>query len=321
MLHPEGLLRRTAGSLVVCLALAFAASAHAATYPLVEGQDFIGEYAETAATAGDTLIDLAQRHGLGFEEMVNANPGLDPWLPRPGARVRLPTRRVLPPGPREGIVINLPEHRLYYYPPARAGQPRTVTTYPVSIGKMDWRTPIGLTRIAAKVRDPAWYPPKSVRDEHARRGDVLPQVVPAGPDNPLGRFAMRLGITGGSYMIHGTNNPAGVGMQVTHGCMRLYPADIEALFAVVPVDTPVRIINEPFKIGWSEGQPWIEVHPPLQEDAVAPPSLSDMLRVIVAGTSASGAAIDWQRAMGAWREHRGIPEPVGRGATDRLAAR
>ena len=132
---------------------------------------------------------------------------------------------------------------------------------------------------------------------------------------------MRLGITGGSYMIHGTNNPAGVGMQVTHGCMRLYPADIEALFAVVPVDTPERIINEPINIGWSDGQPWIEVHPPLQEDAVAPPSLSDMLRVIVSGTSASGAAIDWQRAMAAWREHRGIPEPVGRGTTDRLAAR
>ncbi len=293
----------------------------AATYTLVEGEDFIGDYAETTASAADTLIDLAQRHGLGFDEIVNANPGLDPWLPRPGARVRLPTRRVLPPGPREGIVINLPEHRLYYFPRARAGEPRTVTTFPVSIGKMDWRTPIGMTRVVAKVKDPPWYPPKSVREEHARRGDVLPAVVPAGPDNPLGRFALRLGITGGAYLIHGTNNPAGIGMQVTHGCMRLYPADIEALFAMVPVDTPVRILNAPFKVGWSQGQPWIEVHPPLQEDAVAPPSLSDMLRVIVTGTAASGSAIDWQRAMRAWRERRGIPEPVGQGAPDRLASR
>jgi L,D-transpeptidase ErfK/SrfK len=313
--------RFTAWLLPACVALCFASPVRAATYALVEGQDFIGEYAETTATAGDTLIDIAQRHGLGFEEIVNANPGMDPWLPRPGARVRLPARRVLPPGPREGIVINLPEHRLYYFPPARAGLPRSVTTYPVSIGKMDWRTPIGTTRVVAKIKDPPWYPPKSVRDEHARRGDILPAVVPAGPDNPLGRFALRLGITGGSYLIHGTNNPAGVGMQVTHGCMRLYPVDIEALFAVVPVDTPVRIVNEPFKIGWGEGIPWIEVHPPLQEDAVAPPSLSDMLRVIVAGTTAAGSAIDWQRAMRAWREHRGIPEAIALSASDRLASR
>ncbi len=293
----------------------------AATYPLVDGQDFIGEYAETTASPADTLIDIAQRHGFGFDEIGNANPGLDPWLPEPGARVRLPQRRILPPGPREGIVINLPEHRLYYYPPARAGQPRTVTTYPVSIGKMDWRTPIGTTRVVAKVKDPAWYPPKSVREEHARRGDTLPQVVPAGPDNPLGRFALRLGITGGSYLIHGTNNPAGVGMQVTHGCMRLYPDDIEALFAAVAVDTPVHIINEPFKVGWDRGMPWIEVHPPLQEDAVAPPSLSDMLRVIVNGTRTVPQPIAWERALRAWEQHRGIPEPIALEPGERLAAR
>jgi len=274
------------------------------------GSDVIGELRRDESRAKDTLLDLARRHGLGYEEITNANPGVDPWLPGAGTPVVVPKRRILPSAPREGIVINLPEHRLYWYPPAAPGEQAVVWTFPVSIGKMDWNTPLGVTRIVAKVKDPTWTPPQSVRDEHARRGDILPAVVPAGPDNPLGRFAMRLGIPGGAYLIHGTNRPAGVGMQVTHGCMRLYPEDIERLFGMVAVNTPVRIVNQPYKFGWHQGELLIEVHPPLQEDAVTPPTLTDLTRLIVEATASEPRAIDWVAAEHAWREARGIPTTV-----------
>ena len=150
--------------------------------------------------------------------------------------------------------MNLPEHRLYYYPKPEGHDKPVVITYPVSIGKMDWRTPLGETQVIAKIRNPAWYPPESVRKEHLANDDPLPKVVPAGPDNPLGDFAMRLAAGGGSYMIHGTNNPTAVGMSVTHGCIRMYPEDVAAVFAAVPVGTKVRLINEPVKVAWVHGQ-------------------------------------------------------------------
>jgi L,D-transpeptidase ErfK/SrfK len=296
-------------TLAAWLAAAVPAAAEQFAVPAA-GSDVIGELRQDEARAKDTLLDLARRHGLGYEEITNANPGVDPWLPHAGTPVMVPKRRILPLAPREGIVINLPEHRLYWYPPAAPGEQPVVWTFPVSIGKMDWNTPLGVTRIVAKVKDPTWTPPQSVRDEHARRGDILPPVVPAGPDNPLGRFAMRLGIPGGAYLIHGTNRPAGVGMQVTHGCMRLYPEDIERLFAMVPLNAPVRIVNQPYKYGWHDGELLIEVHPPLQEDAVAPPTLTDLTRLIVEATATAPRAIDWGVAERAWREARGIPTAV-----------
>ena len=288
--------------------------AGAAVLPLPESGDLIGEYTEVTAVHDDTLIDLARRFGLGYEEVVNANPGVDPWLPGAGTVVRLPLRRVLPDTPHEGIVVNLPEHRLYYYPAAKPGEPRLVITYPISIGKMDWSTPIGLTRIATKIKDPAWYPPESVRSEHAKHGDILPKVVPAGPDNPLGQFAMRLAIPGGAYMIHGTNKPAGVGMQVTHGCMRLYPEDIEELFKRVSVDTPVRIVNQPHKVGWDGGRLFVEVHPPLEasDTGVFEPDRTALARLVanaVRGRPGT-VSVTWARAETAFEEARGIPVAV-----------
>jgi len=294
--------------------LAFAlqcASAGAESFPLpVPGSDLIGEMRTVETGQRDTLLDVARANGLGYEEITNANPGVDAWLPGAGTAVVLPKQRLLPQAPREGIVINLPEHRLYWFPPAVSGGQRVVWTFPVSIGKMDWNTPLGTTRIVDKIKDPTWSPPPSVREEHARRGDLLPAIVPAGPDNPLGRFAMRLGIPGGAYLIHGTNRPAGVGMQVTHGCMRLYPEDIERLFDMVPVNTPVLIVNQPYKWGWHDGELLIEVHPPLQEDAVEPPTLTDLTRLIVEATRAVPLAIDWGTAEQAWREARGVPAAV-----------
>lgn len=287
--------------------------ARAATYALSADSDLVGEYAELRAAHDDTLIDLARREGLGYEEIVNANPGVDPWLPGEGTIVRLPLRRVLPDAPHEGIVVNLPEHRLYYYPPAKPGEPRVVVSYPVSVGKMDWSTPLGLTKIEKKIKDPAWYPPESVRMEHAAHGDILPKMIPAGPDNPMGLFAMRLAIPGGSYLIHGTNKPAGIGMQVTHGCMRLYPEHIEELFKMVAVDTPVRLVNQPHKVGWSDGHLYVEVHPPLEatNSAVIAPDRTSLARLVANAVRVHPAGpVTWERAENAFEQAQGIPMPV-----------
>ena len=306
--------------LIPVIALAAALPATADEYPLpIEGSDSIGETTTTAVEAQDTLLDLARRYGLGYEEITNANPGVDPWLPGAGTVVVVPKQRLLPRAPRSGIVINLPEHRLYWFPPTAAGQPPVVWTFPVSIGKMDWHTPLGRTSIVSKAKDAPWIPPKSVREEHAKRGEILPAVVPGGADNPMGRYKMALGIPGGAYLIHGTNRPAGIGMQVTHGCMRLYPEDIETLYGMVPIGTSVTIVNQPFKWGWHDGELLIEVHPPLQEDAVALPSLTDLTRLIVDATRANPIAVDWIGAERAWREARGVPTPVSVGEQSTIA--
>ena len=230
------------------------------------GNDVVGAVTIIQARADDTLIDIARRHGLGYQDIVRANPQVDTWLPGEGTEVVLPTRYVLPPGERRGLILNLAEYRLYYFPEPGPDEAAIVMTYPISIGRMDWETPLGRTSVISKVRNPAWYPPASVRAEHAADGDPLPRIVPPGPQNPLGKYAMRLGLPG--YLIHGTNRPAGVGMRVTHGCIRLFPEDIGFLFGQVALNTPVRIINEPVKIGWNGDELLVEVHQSLEE---APP--------------------------------------------------
>jgi len=228
------------------------------------GVDVIGNVVTVTAGYEDTLLDIARRHGLGYHDVVRANPDVNVWLPGEGTEIILPTRYVLPSGPREGLVLNLAEYRMYYYPKPRQGEPAYVMTYPISIGRMDWETPLGLTSVVAKVVNPSWYPPASVHQERRDEGrPALPRVVPPGPDNPLGSRAMRLGLPG--YLIHGTNRPAGVGMRVTHGCIRMFPEDIEFLFDKVSVDTRVRILNEPVKVGWNGDELVMEVHPVLDE--------------------------------------------------------
>jgi L,D-transpeptidase ErfK/SrfK len=210
-------------------------------------------------------------------------------------------------------VVNLPEHRVYYYPKPRPGQPAEVITFAISIGKMDWTTPLGLTRIVDKRTRPSWYPPESVRQEHAAEGRPLPKIVPAGPDNPLGEYAMRLGIPGGAYLIHGTNRPAGVGMQVTHGCIRMFPEDVERLFGMVSVGTPVRIVNQPIKMGWLGDMLFMEVHRPLtaaENTAAADEDLTNITRLLVAATQDRIAPIDWAGAERAVVEATGVPEPM-----------
>ena len=192
----------------------------------------VGALQATIAREEDTLSDIARRFNLGYDEVVNANPGVDPWLPGAGRRIVLPTQFVLPDAPHDGIVVNLAALRLYYFPKAAKNEPRQVMTYPIGVGMVGWATPTGTTKIVSKRTDPFWTPPASVRKEHAAEGDILPARVPPGPDNPLGAFAMNLGWP--SYLMHGTNKPAGVGMRASHGCIRLYPEDIATLFQDIP---------------------------------------------------------------------------------------
>ncbi len=261
----------------ICLILMVwlaASGASAATFELPPAEfDLVGNIQVVPALREDTLLDVARRYGIGQEEIVRANPDVDRWLPGAGTPVVIPSRRILPNGSRAGLVLNLPEMRLYYYPEPQAGQAPTVQTYPVSIGRMDWATPLGKTRLVAKKKNPSWTPPESIRREHEELGDPLPRVVPPGPDNPLGKYALRLGIPG--YLIHGTNKAFGVGMRVSHGCVRMLPEDIEDLFPDIDVGTTVRIINQPAKVGWFGGDLYLEVHPPLEEDQAGHEALEE----------------------------------------------
>jgi L,D-transpeptidase ErfK/SrfK len=286
--------------------------AHADVYELpAEPDNVVGEVRHVRAAHEDTLLDIARREGVGYEEIVAANRGVDPWLPGEGTEVVIPARFILPDAPRKGVVVSLAEHRLYYYPPAAPGETASVVTYPISVGKMDWKTPLGLTRVVNKRVRPAWYPPESVRKEHAAEGRPLPRVVPPGPDNPLGQYAMRLDIPGGAYLIHGTNRPAGVGMQVTHGCIRMYPEDIEEFFPQVPVNTPVLIVHQPYKMGWRGEELFLEVHSPLEgQDDPQLRSLTNITRLLVSATQDATVSIDWARAEQEFTRATGIPESV-----------
>ncbi len=298
------------------LVLAQLSSAVAATYTIPETGTVLGQVQVVVAKYEDTLLEMGRRYSVGYEEIVAANPGVDPWLPGEGTQVVIPSRYILPDAPRQGIVVSLAEHRLYYFPAPKAGEAPVVVTYPISVGKMDWKTPLGLTRITDKRTKPIWYPPESVRKEHAADGRPLPKAVPAGPDNPLGDYAMRLGIPGGAYLIHGTNNPRGVGMQVTHGCIRMYPEDIEQFFKMIAVNTPVRIIHQPYKMGWGGDELYMEVHAPLAgSDQQDIHSLTQITRLLVTATQdRPGGVIDWAKAEHTFNRATGIPEPVMLGA-------
>lgn len=271
---------------LVLFAISFAVNAELYELP-PDGSDVVGTVTTTRARAEDTLLDIARRHGLGYEDIVRANPDVDVWLPGEGAEVTLPTRYVLPPGPRRGLVLNLAEYRMYYFPEPRGDQPAVVMTWPMSIGRMDWATPVGRTRVVSKMTNPSWYPPDSVRKEHEDEGRPLPRIVPPGPDNPLGKHAMRLGLPG--YLIHGTNRPAGVGMRVTHGCIRMFPEDIEFLFDMLDVETPVRILNEPVKVGWEGEKLVMEAHRALDEAPVAVDEKADGMTVVEPSPDHAGA--------------------------------
>ncbi len=303
---------------VLALALAGARCAQATTYTLSSPTDaVVGQDKSVVTVYEDTLYDLARKFSLGSEELIRVNPGVDPWLPGAGKTLVVPDRHILPPGPREGIVVNLPEHRLYYYPKPKRGGPIQVITYPVSIGKMDWRTPLGLTHVTQKQKNPIWYPPESVRKEHAEAGDPLPPVVPSGPDNPLGLFAMRLAAGNGTYLIHGTNNPIAVGLAVTHGCIRMYPDDVEALFPLIAVGTPVRLINQPIKVAWVDGELLLEAHPPVDAQGQSfEPNVDQFAEMLRAAVGEATVAINWDYAREVLQKADGVLSTVALEAND-----
>jgi L,D-transpeptidase ErfK/SrfK len=270
--------------------------------------DLLGEPIEYYTWSQDTLLDVARADQLGLPELMAANPGVDRWLPGKAERLILPTQFILPDAPRKGIVINLAELRLYYF--AKEGW---VESYPIGVGRGAFATPVGRTKVVAKKADPVWKPTAG-----ARRDDPeLPAVVPAGPDNPLGEYALYLGWP--TYLIHGTSKPWGVGRRVSRGCIRLYPEDIAWLFENVPVGTPVTVVNQPIKLGRKQGELYIEVHPSLtqvdelEETGVAKPDpLPDQTDRILTAAGDDIPRLDWSAIDRALSERTGLPTRITR---------
>ena len=230
-------------------------------------QTVVGEPQVVFTRAEDTLSDIARTYGLGYDEIVAANPSVDPWLPGENTAVLLPTQYVLPDAPQRGVILNIATKRLFYFPVPVAGELQQVLTFPIGIGRVGWETPLGDTTVVSKATDPNWWVPASVRREHAEMGNPLPKIVPPGPDNPLGAYVLKLEMPG--YLIHGTNQPYGVGMRVSHGCVRLYPENIETLYSLVDIGESVPILNEPYQMGRQDGALYFEAHEPLEDDVMS----------------------------------------------------
>ncbi|MEE8124055.1 MAG: L,D-transpeptidase family protein [Alphaproteobacteria bacterium] len=268
--------------------------------------DMLGKPRHYRVRTQDTLLDVARRFELGYTELIAANPKTDPWLPKPGTELILPTGHLLPDAPRTGIIINLADQRIYYFPPQ--GGAGKVASFPVGIGKQGFKTPEGGTRIVRKRTDPYWIPPESVRAEYPE----LPKVVAPGPNNPLGAFALDLGWP--SYVIHGTNIPWGIGRRVSRGCIRLYPEDIADLFSRVELGTAITVVDQPVKVGWSEGELYVEIHPSqAQADEIentgrfTPQRIPELEHKIVSAAGKHAKRLNWPAINRAARARSGVP--------------
>jgi L,D-transpeptidase ErfK/SrfK len=271
-----------------------------ATVPLIDADVAGGEVHGSVGTRivqeGESLIELAREHNVGFNAISAANPVLDPFVPTPGANLTLPTAWILPRAAAPGVVVvNVSEMRLYLLPRA-GGVP---LSFPVGVGMEGWHTPLGTFTVVGKTANPAWYPPASIR----REDPELPARVPPGPENPLGTHALRL--SRGSIMIHGTDQPYGVGRKASHGCIRLYPEDIPRLFELVPLQARVVMVREPVKVGLRQGRVHVEVH----DD---PDAKVDVRKQAMALLSKRGVAalVDERKLETALEERRGIPVDV-----------
>ncbi|HVC55246.1 MAG TPA: L,D-transpeptidase family protein [Stellaceae bacterium] len=308
--------RRWGAAAVAVVALLAAMPAIAAEYALMPGQNAVGENRHYVTKAGDVFADIARRFDVGYTALAAANPGVDPWVPGAGRRLTIPTIYILPDAPHRGIVINLGQYRLFYYPPGGD----SVRTYPIGLGVIGWKTPLGTTRVVRKEPNPVWYPPPSIRAQHPE----LPAVVPAGPDNPLGAFALRLGWP--NYLIHGTNKPDGVGRNVSHGCIHLYPEDIAQLFPLVPVGTPVRTVDQPAAATWIGSELYLEVHPSQKqteeidtERPVTPDPAQGIRELVTAAAGRYADAVDWDAVDQAAQQRTGMPIPIAQLSAPRLA--
>jgi len=286
------------------LGSSFWTPARAKTFPLSADTRIVGTPGFYVAKAGDTLLDVARDNDLGYAQLMTSNRDLDPWRPGDGHAVFLPNVYLLPSGPRKGIVIDLPGQRLYYFPP----DGKTVESYPIGAGAEAGMTPRGTTKVVGKVVKPAWYVPKSIRKEQPD----LPGMVPPGPDNPLGEYAFRLGWP--SYLIHGTNKPYGIGRNVSHGCIHLYPEDIEKLFHEVPIGTPVRVSDDAMRLAWIDGELYLALAPThAQIDQISinqpmqPSVPKDLHARVLAAAGDQADRIDWHAVDEIGRRRPGMP--------------
>lgn len=295
---------------LLCAALLAPLGSLAATFPLPPGNNsVVGQVQQIRLKTGQNLSQLARDNDIGYYELLEANPKLNPDRLINGTPIVIPTQYVLPDAPRDGIVINLAELRLYYYP---AGQD-VVVTKPISIGRQGWNTPEGTYKIVEKIDHPSWYVPASIKADLASQGITTPDVVPPGPDNPLGDYAMRLSLP--NYLIHGTIVPASIGRRVSAGCIRLYPEDIKDLFSMVPVGTPVHIVNQPYKLGLVNNQVAMESHQPLSEQRQQVGSDLQSLWVDAvnqfAGQQTTPLTINWKQVNQVASAEQGIPTIIG----------
>lgn len=284
--------------------------AFSATYPMPKpGNDIIGENFTAKAQAGDTLGSLGLRYGMSLHEMLEANPDLKMSTRlRKGQEVYVPAQFILPPF-RDGIVVNMAELRLYYFPPGG----EYVMTFPVAMGRDEWRTPTVTTKVVSKEADPVWHVPESIRTytlEH--KGELLPEEVLPGPDNPLGPFVLYLGKTG--YLIHGNNSPTSIGKFVSSGCIRMKNTDIETLFNLVNIGTTVRVVHIPNKLGWFNGKLYLESQMPvdLPDEPVSDLNYTSIDGQLQNMLDKKVAVINWDKVRQTVAEHRGVPQLIGR---------
>jgi len=268
------------------------------------GDDIIGRLAVIRLEKGDTLPDIARHFSLGIDHLSAANPGVDIWVPGARERILLPLNFILPDTRRNGIVINLATMRLFHY--QKIGDQLAVSTYPVGVGTAERPTPMGAMVVTRKKHRPTWYVPASIAADHRKKGDPLPPKVPPGPLNPLGEYALYLSEP--SYLIHGTNKPASIGLRATNGCIRLYPEDIERLFEKTAVKTPVQIVNQPYLVGRREGLVYLEAHMPFEEAGTA--NWKRVYAKLKQIEKQSGRPLNWKRVKAVVLEARGIPVPV-----------
>lgn len=292
---------------------ALALPAQANTWPLPPpGSRLVGQNAvHVVEDNGGSLEAIAKKYNVGFLALLQANPGVDPYVPRPGSVLTIPLQTLLPDAPREGIVINLAELRLYYYQPGT----NSVTVYPIGIGQLggDTLTPTMVTTISDKRANPTWTPTANIRARYKANGIDLPAVVPAGPDNPMGHHAIRLAAYGGVYLLHGTNADFGIGMRVSSGCIRLRDGDIETLFRQVTPGTKVNIINTPIKASVEpNGVRLVEVHQPLSEKINDDPQLLPIVQNASMQTFKNAAQTDTAVMDHAMEIRSGMPVDVTR---------
>ncbi len=273
-------------------------------FSIGKGDDVIGRLAFIRLEKGDTLPDIARHFSLGINAVSAANPGVDVWVPEAGECILLPLSFILPDAPRKGIVINLAAMRLFQF--KGNGEPMTVLTYPLGIGMEERPSPTGQMVVERKVIRPTWHVPASIARDYKKKGDPLPAMVLPGPKNPLGEYALYLSKP--SYLIHGTNKPASIGLRATNGCIRLYPEDVKKLFDNTPVKTAVCIVNQPYLLGKGNGIIYLEVHArPEDLDSAEFDKFYTKLRNI---EKKSGRTLDWSRIKKVLSEARGIPVPV-----------